>query len=172
MKDIQNMFLDSFKLYSDEIFRFAFFRLDDREKAKDIVQEVFMKTWLYLSKGNDIKNMRAFLYKTANNLVIDEYRKSNRSNQIESIDEKFEDGYDVGFDDTKSWSDKIDGEKVIKLANLLPDLYSEVIFLKYVEEKTISEISVITGQTENSVSVRINRAIKKLKELVLEEKQK
>lgn len=172
MKDIQNMFLDSFKLYSDEIFRFTFFRLNDREKAKDFTQEVFMKTWLFLSKGNDIKNIRAFLYKIANNLVVDEYRKSNRNNQVESLDEKFEDGYDVGFDDTESWLDKIDGEKVIKLVTLLPNLYSEVIFLKYVEEKTISEISVITGQTENSVSVRINRAIKKLKELVLEEQQK
>ena len=70
MKDTKTMFLESYNLYSDEVFRFALFKLSDREKAKDVAQEAFMKMWLYLSKGNEIKNARAFLYKIAGNSIV------------------------------------------------------------------------------------------------------
>lgn len=171
MKDLEQMFLTSYNLYSDEIFRFIFFKLSDREKAKDITQEVFMKTWLFISKNGKIENMRAFLYKIAGNMVIDEYRRSERKdNKMQSIDVLSELGFEPSFDDTDSWINKMDGEKVLEVVSELPDIYSEVIFLKYVEEKNIKEIGEIIGQTENTVSVRINRGIKKLKSII-EEKQ-
>lgn len=172
MKELKSMFLESYNQHSDEIFRFAFFRLGDREKAKDLTQEVFMKMWLYLSNGNTVNNPRSFLYKTVSNLVIDEYRKRERTeNKVESLDSLSDEGFDLGFDDIDSWINKIDGKKIIDKIKELPDFYTEVIFLRYVEEKTISEITKITGQTENAVSVSINRGLKKLKDLV-EEKEK
>ena len=130
-----------------------------------------MKTWVFISKGGKIDNIRAFLFRTASNMVIDEYRKTDRrGGKIQSIDELSELGFEPSFDDTSAWIDKIDGEQILSIVPELPDIYSEVIFLKYVEEKTISEISEIISETENTVSVRINRAIKKLK-YVVEEKQ-
>lgn len=173
MKDTKTMFLESYNLYSDEVFRFALFKLSDREKAKDVAQEAFMKMWLYLSKGNEIKNARAFLYKIAGNLVIDEYRKTNRRDgRTQSLDTLSDLGYDVAFDDTASWADKIDGAQALALLQELPDVYAEVLFLKYVEEKTILEIGEITGDTDNAISVRINRGMKKLKDIILAKQKK
>lgn len=172
MKDLEQMFLNAYNLHSDEIFRFIFFKLSDREKAKDMTQETFMKTWLYLSKGDKIENIKAFLYRIARNLVIDEYRKNERrGGSMQSLDILSELGFEVGFDDTQTLIDIIDGKKILALIPDLPDTYSEVIFMKYVEEKSITEISEIISETENTVSVRINRGMKKLKELT-EEKQK
>lgn len=168
MKDPEQMFLNAYNLHSDEIFRFIFFKLSDREKAKDMTQETFMKTWQYILKGEKIDNMRAFLYRTASNLVIDEYRKTERRGAMQSLDVLSELGFEVGFDDTQTWIDKIDGEKVLEIVNDLPDIYSEVIFMKYVEEKSITEISEIISETENTVSVRINRGIKKLRDIINE----
>lgn len=167
------MFLESYNLHSDEVFRFALFKLGDREKAKDVTQETFMKMWLYLSKGNEVKNTRAFLYKIIGNLVIDEYRKTNRrGGRTQSLDTLSDLGYEVGFDDTASWVDKIDGAQALALLQELPDVYAEVLFLKYVEEKTIMEISEITGNTDNAIGVRINRGIKKLKDIILAKQKK
>ena len=165
MEELEKIFLDSYSAYSDEIFRFVLFKLSDREKAKDIVQDVFMKTWLYLSKNGKVNNMRAFLYKIAGNTVIDEYRKrsreESRNESLETLSEEF--GYDPAFDDTDSLIDRMDGEKAMMLIKELPEIYAEVLFLRYVENKSISEIAEIAGQSDNTVSVQINRGIKKLR---------
>lgn len=167
-EELEKMFLDSYNSYSDEIFRFVLFKLSDREKAKDILQDVFMKTWLYISRGGKIDNMRAFLYRTAGNVVIDEYRRqSRRDSKQESLETLSEElGYDPGFDDTDSLIDKIDGEQAMKLIKELPEVYAEVLFLRFKENKSISEIAEITNRSDNTISVQINRGIKKLKEMV------
>jgi DNA-directed RNA polymerase specialized sigma24 family protein len=77
-KAIEKMFLDAYQMHSDAIFRFVSFKIDNREKALDITQDTFMKTWMHISKNGEIQNIRAFLYKVAGNLVIDEYRRRGR----------------------------------------------------------------------------------------------
>jgi RNA polymerase sigma-70 factor, ECF subfamily len=164
----EKTFLRSYEAYSDEIFRFVLFKLSDREKAKDILQDVFMRTWVFISKGGKIDNMRAFLYRTAGNAVIDEYRKQGRrDNKNESLDTLSEEsGFDPGFDDTDSLIDKIDGEQAMGLIKELPEAYAEVIFLRYVENKNIPEIAEIIGRPDNTISVQVNRGLKKLKEMI------
>lgn len=169
MRGLNKLFLDSYKTYSDEIFRFSFFKLNSKEKAKDILQETFMKTWLYISKNGKIDNMKAFLYKTANNAIIDEYRRRGRKEgKLESLETLSEIGYDPSFDEADSLIDKIDGEQMVKLIKELPEIYSEALFLRYVENQSISEIAAVTGQSDNAISVRLNRGIKKLKEFIAE----
>lgn len=170
MEDLEKTFFDSYNAHSGEIFRFIFFKLSDREKAKDILQDVFMRTWIYISKNGKIDNTRAFLYKTAANAVIDEYRRQNRkegrSESLETLSE--ESGFEPGFDDIDSLIDRIDGKQAMGLIKELPEVYAEVLFLRYVENKNISEIAEITGRSDNAVSVQINRGIKKLKGIIIE----
>lgn len=169
MERLEKTFLDSYNTHSDEIFRFIFFKLSDRERAKDILQDVFMKMWLYMSKNAKIENVRAFLYKTASNAVIDEYRRrGRREGKDESLETLSEAGYDPGFDDTDVLIDRIDGRQVVELIKELPDVYAETMFLKYVENKSISEIADITGRSDNAISVQLNRGVKKLKVIITE----
>lgn len=170
MRNLEKMFFQSYEAYSDEIFRFILFKLSDREKAKDILQDVFMKTWLYVSKNGQIDNTRAFLYKTASNAVIDEYRRQGRKGgKNESLDVLSEElGYDPGFDDIDILIDKIDGQQIMELIKELPDTYAETLFLKYVENKSISEIANIINRSGNAVSVQLNRGIKRLKKIILD----
>jgi RNA polymerase sigma-70 factor (ECF subfamily) len=166
MDSPEEKMLKAYNLYSDEIFRFGLFKLSDREKAKDVLQETFMKTWIYISKGGEIDNIRAFLYKTASNTVIDEYRRQSRTdNKLESLESLSEYGFDPGFDDIESLIYKIDGKQAMSLINQLPEIYSEVLFLRYSGNQSVPEIAEILEQTENAISVRINRGIKKLKEI-------
>ena len=48
----------------------------------------------------------------------------------------------------------------------LPDAYREVLSLRYVDGLSPSEIGGIVGESENAVSVRIHRGLKKLKEML------
>jgi RNA polymerase sigma factor (sigma-70 family) len=169
MNKLKKTFFESYKEHSDEIFRFALFKLSDREKAKDLVQEVFTKTWLYLSKNGKITNIRAFLYKTARNAIIDEYRRhSRREGRHESLDNLSVLGYDPGYDDIDQLINQMDGEILMEMIRELPEISAEIMFLRYAENKSISEIADIVGRSDNAVSVYLNRGIKKLKKIITE----
>jgi RNA polymerase sigma-70 factor (ECF subfamily) len=66
-KQLQKEFEKAYDLYADAIFRHCYLRVSDRELAKDLMQETFMKTWEYLASGKDIDDVRPFLYRTALN---------------------------------------------------------------------------------------------------------
>jgi RNA polymerase sigma-70 factor (ECF subfamily) len=160
MDDTKQTFLRAFEEQSDALFRHAFFKIGDREMAKDILQDTFMKTWDYIMSGKEIANMRAFLYKTMGNLVIDLYRKK----KTYSLDALNEAGFEPGGDDLPE-EEKFDGKIALSLLKNLPSSYQEVIFLRYVNGLNISEIAIITEDSENNISVKIHRGLKKLKEL-------
>jgi RNA polymerase sigma-70 factor (ECF subfamily) len=161
--NIEKRFLESYDLYSDAIFRYISFRVSEHDLSIEFVQDVFMKTWKYLSEGKEISNLKSFLYQIAHNIVIDHYRKRKPESSLDILEE--DSGFEPGVDETQSMMDKIDGEEALKLLDRLPEIYKEVIFMKYVEELTLSEISEIVGETENTIAVRIHRGIGKLRKL-------
>ncbi|MDH6341890.1 RNA polymerase sigma-70 factor (family 1) [Parabacteroides sp. PFB2-12] len=68
-------FKDIFDLYFDPIRNYIYYRCADEDVASDIAQDVFMRVW---EKRDvfDTKNIKALLYKIANDMVISDYRKS------------------------------------------------------------------------------------------------
>ncbi len=172
--DHEQLFLDAFNEYGDALFRHAFLRISDRDKAIDLVHDTFTKVWGYVRKGHAIEQYRPFLYKVLNNLIIDEYRKQKEA----SLDALFEkDGVDEGtFDDltsndVESLAATLDGKKAFEILEELPDVYREVIVLRFVDELGPKEISELIEESENVVSVRLHRGLKHLRDL-LESKEK
>ncbi len=154
------LFLEAYETHNDAIFRYCLFQTSNREKAIDITQDTFSKVWEYMALGNTIDNMRAFLYKTAKNLIIDGRRKKKTT----SLDDLLDDGFDTPFDDRDEHMARLDGEKAIAMLEELGDTYRECLTLKYVEDLSISEIAETLGESENTVSVRIHRGLEKLKQ--------
>lgn len=162
-------FLKAFDEYNDALFRHAFLRISNREKAVDLVHDTFTKVWSYLRGGYEIENFRPFLYKVLNNLIIDEYRRKKEA----SLDALFEiEGVDEGsFDElsestTEALAATIDGKKAFELLNDLPDHYREVIILRFVDQLGPREISELIEESENVVSVRIHRGLKMLRHII------
>jgi len=158
---IKQSFLESYELYSDAIFRYAYMKTSDRNKALDIAQDTFTRAWEYASKGEPVLNMRALLYRIAHNLIVDEYRKKSTV----SLDAMMEEGFDYGANNTERMIDQFDARDVIKLVDQIDPKYRDVVMWRYIDEMSVKEIADITGDTENTVSVRIHRGIEKLKNL-------
>lgn len=138
---------------------YAFFKMRDRPLSEDLVQDTFMKTWHYLVKGGKIDLMRAFLYHILNNLIVDEYRKHKTT----SLDVLIEKGHEPatthrGFD-----LSILDGKAAIALIQRLPEKYHKVMRMRYVQDLSLKEMSLITGQTKNTIAVQIHRGLEKLK---------
>ena len=162
-------FLKAFEEYSDALFRHASIRISDRERAIDLVHDTFTKVWTYVRNGHAIESYRPFLYKVLNNLIIDEYRKQKEA----SLDALLErDGVDEGsFEELRestveALAATIDGKQALDLIATLPDVYREVLILRFVDGLGPREISVLIEETENVVSVRIHRGLKQLRDII------
>ncbi len=168
-KDHEERFLKAFDEYSDALFRHAFLRINDRERAVDVVHDAFAKVWTYVRAGHEIKSYRPFLYKVLNNLIIDEYRKTKEASldallEIDGIDEgTFAELQEDGVD---SMIANLDGQKAFDLLSELPDVYREVLILRFVDELGPKEMSELIEETENVISVRLHRGLKLLQALV------
>lgn len=166
---IKLRFKEAYDEHSDALFRYAFYKLSDREKAKDVVQDTFVKVWEYLvssesAGGIEITNVKALLYRIATNAIIDNYRKKKEL----SLEALMDDGFDPG-DMRHSHNtiiDESEADLIIRAVHELEEEDRAVILMRYIDGLTVKEISSITGQRENTVSVRIHRALKMLKDIM------
>jgi RNA polymerase sigma-70 factor (ECF subfamily) len=138
---------------------YALFKVRDRAVSEDLVQDTFMKTWKYLVRGGKIEMMKAFLYHILNNLIIDEYRKHKTA----SLDVLLEKGYEPAVHHTEKLIDMLDGKAAILLIQQLPVAYQKVMRMRHVQDLTLKEMSLITGQSTNSLAVQLHRGLAKLK---------
>jgi RNA polymerase sigma-70 factor (ECF subfamily) len=137
----------------------AFFKIHNHAIGEDMVQETFMKTWVYLAKGGKIEVMKAFLYHILNNLIVDEYRKRKNS----SLEVLLEKGFEPSVDTSESLFNILDGKKAILLIAQLPLAYQKVMRMRYVQDLSLAEMSLITGQSKNTMAVQVHRGLEKLK---------
>jgi RNA polymerase sigma-70 factor, ECF subfamily len=161
-EETKQAFIALYDSLSSAIFRHCFFRLSSRERALEISQEAFLKVWEYFDKGTDIKNPTAMVYRVANNLIIDEYRRK----KMVSLDLMQETGFDVDDGDDGKMVEGLEIDKVRLAISKIPEKYRQVITLRFVEGLSPAEIGAIVNRTENSVSVQLNRAIKMLQEIL------
>ncbi len=153
----------AYEAFSDAIFRHCYFRVYQRDYALDLMQQVFMKTWEYLANGKSIENMRAFLYRTANNLIIDEVRKKKEQISLDVLEEQ---GIEPGIDTREEVEAVIDGAQIGTYLKRLPKDEREILVLRFIDDLSPKEIAEVLDETANVVSVRIHRALKKLRALL------
>ncbi|MFA5870856.1 MAG: sigma-70 family RNA polymerase sigma factor [Candidatus Paceibacterota bacterium] len=109
--------------------------------------------------------MKSFLYHILNNLIVDEYRK-HKTVSLDVMLTK------IGVEPVSpatNLSDKLDGKVILLLVNNLPEPYKKIIHMRYVRDLSLTEMSLITGQTKNTMAVQIHRGLTKLKKLYNED---
>lgn len=153
-------FLKAYDAYADAIFRHAYFRLGDRDRALDVMQDTFCRVWKSYGSGESVGNMRALLYRIAGNLVIDEIRKKKTL----SLDALAEDGFDPEASDDGSMARETYGE-IIALMREMEEEDRVPLLLRYVDDLSPKDIAETLGITENAASVRIHRALAKVRAL-------
>lgn len=170
MADLTKSFEEAFEAYSDELFRHASIRLSNRERAMELTQECFMKVWQYAQKGEEIKELRPFLYRTLRNLIIDEYRK-HKVVSLEAMAERNEGDVEDFLTPDESNTleaaiDRHEGVRALEVLKELPEPYREAVTLRYVDGLSPTEIAVMIGESENVVSVRVHRGLKKMRAIL------
>ena len=79
-----------FYSYRMDVMRFIYSKINSQELEEDLAQETFIKAYLAIKKykfnGGDSK-FKSWLFRIANNLVMDHYRQTAKRNlQVEMTD--------------------------------------------------------------------------------------
>lgn len=171
-KAAEQAFLEAFEEHADALFRHAFFRLSDRERAYDLTQDTYLKAWDYVAGGGEIRQYKSFLYRILHNAIIDEYRRK----RSHSLDELLEDESTApAIEAAMATGSVVETEEAIDERALveqirgmipaLPEHYRTVLTLRFIDGLSTGEIAETVGVSENVVSVRIHRGIAKLRTL-------
>ena len=135
----------------DKIYRYCYFKLNNREVAEDITQETFLR---YLKNYNCLTTTSALkcLYTIARNLCIDEYRKP----KFETIDESIL--------DSASEDNLLMNITVKMVLFKLTDEEKELLLLRYVNEVPISVLAEIYGISRFAIYRKLTVATNKFRD--------
>lgn len=165
-KNINSWFTDLYNDHGDAIFRHCYFRISNRERAKELSQEVFIKAWQYIADGKEVENMKAFLYQVANNIIIDEWRKKKSL----SLDQLQESGFDPGKDERQVIIGQVDGNTLLMYLEKMGPPCRDLIVMRFIDDLGPKEIAELRSEKQNAVSVAINRCLKKIRALIQAQK--
>ena len=161
-----------FDCWYKPVFGYIMRRTGDYDLSKDIAAETFLKAFLKIGsfrwKGISIS---AWLYRIATNELNQYYRSSKykpqslqqllEDPQMEKLlHDKTDNERDVLEQELKAFNDY----NLIRINLLKLDIkYQEVIALRYFEQKTNGEISMILGKNEGTVKSLLSRGLEKLR---------
>jgi len=149
--------------YYKELVYFVQKMVGDRELAMDITQETYAKT-IEKSKDMTIENERAFLYKVARNIVIDQSRKYKNRSFIPYEEEDYcsphhEQPDEIALENVKE-------QLLLEALDSLPKHLKQVFVLHVIEGYSKKEIAVMINLHLNSVQKYIISATTKLTEYI------
>ena len=157
-----------YREHVDALIKFAFFRLTDKDRATDVVQDVFVNYFGHLKKVRDSEsehpqglNHRAFLFRSVRNAIIDHYR----SKKNHSLDALLDEGFEIDYDDEAFEAVEVglDHKHLLGKIKELKPKQQELLYMRYIEDMSVSDIAQALGERENTISVQIHRIIETLK---------
>ena len=161
---------ETVKSYGKKLFSFIRNRVGTNEDAEDILQEV----WYQLSKldSGSVEQVGAWLYKVAQNKIIDKYRKQEPDSleDYEYEDDEREINFrdillaDNSSDPETGYLKKLFWEELFESLSELPKSQSQVFVKNEIEEKTLKEIADETGESIKTVISRKRYAVIYLRE--------
>ena len=140
-RKVEEQFLKAYEEYAEAIYRHCYFRVFNKQRAEELMQDTFTKTWLYLSRGKKVDNLRAFLYRVAGNLVIDESRK-NKMASLEAWLEAGEGENDIPTEGHKDILRSAMAKEVVRAMDRLDKDDQEILTLRFVsrsEERRVGK---------------------------------
>ena len=159
-----------FARYQQKLFTYIFHLVGNKDEAEDILQNVFSKTYKNIGNFDQTRKFSSWIYRIAHNEAVNFLKRKSKR-------------YTVSWDDIATSKDKLDTatndeppeekwaheeitQEIDEALKELPQKYQQVLKLRYFQEYSYEDIGVILKKPVNTVGTLINRAKKKLLEVV------
>jgi RNA polymerase sigma-70 factor, ECF subfamily len=163
----ERAFQELVERYQTRLLNFIFRTIGDRERAEDLVQEVFIRVYRHIHRFDRSKKFSTWVYTIASNLAKNELRNRSRNPlvlfQTMRGTAREDDDRPLQFEDTTARPDDLYRKRhlrelVEETVAQLPEHHRQVFVLRELEGKSYEEIAEITDCNLGTVKSRLNRA--------------
>ena len=152
--------------YLARLLNFIYRTTGDRERAEDLVQEVFVRVYRHIHRFDRSKKFSTWIYTIASNLAKNELRNRSRNPLVlfQTIKRNWQDeDRPLQFEDSTSRPDDLYRRRHLRdlvetSVRQLPLHHRQVFILRELEGKSYEEIAEITSCNLGTVKSRLNRA--------------
>jgi len=160
--------------YQSRLLNFVYRTVGDRERAEDLVQEVFIRVYRHLARFDQGKKFSTWIYTIASNLAKNELRNRARNPLVyfQTMTSTWEDeDRPLEFEDsTARPDDAFERRHLRELVEAgvrrLPAHHRQVFVLRELEGRSYEEIAEMTNCNLGTVKSRLNRARAAFAEIV------
>ena len=142
-------------------------KVPDEEDANDLAQEAFLRMHKF-QQTHPLDNARAFLFRTANNLVVDQYRRAKvhgkylSSEMLPEQSDEEDDKYAPSAERTVSAEQELD--RIYEIVDKMPVKVRRAFLLHRGKDLSYSEIADEMGVSTSMVEKYIIQALKLIRE--------
>jgi RNA polymerase sigma factor (sigma-70 family) len=174
MDDSQQWVRDAFARHEAPLIRFAAQITGDTERARDVVQDTFIRLCRALrgeggAKSPPHERVTAWLFQVCRNRALDVVKKERRMNY--PGDEQLAARQGGGPSPSVVVEARAELRQALEALEALPDKQQEVVRLKLQAGLSYAEISAVTGETVNHVGVLLHQALKAIRQQLLSEER-
>jgi len=162
----ERAFSELVERYQTRLLNFIYRTIGDRDRAEDLVQEVFIRVYRHLHRFDRSKKFSTWVYTIASNLSKNELRNRSRSPLVlfQRLTSNWDDDHrPLQFEDFSMRPDDLYRKRYLRrlvedMVKELPEHHRLVFRLRELEGKSYEEISEITGVNLGTVKSRLHRA--------------
>lgn len=146
------------------VFRFVYQRIDSKETAADITQQVFLKALMNISKYEDRGySIRSWLFRIALNELNMMFRNHKFRHTVNITDATLSHLQSEESTLHKELKTQLEKDDLITALKNIPDELLFLIEMRFFEKRSFKEMGEILGITSDNAKVRTYRAIAKLR---------
>lgn len=153
--------------YSEKVYHKCISFVKDLDLAQDLAHDVFLKTFVNLSKFNHQSKFSTWLYSLTYNFCIDYLRKNNKM-RMESEDNLVN---IADSDDEKNERElmSMEAQRLKYVLDHIPSKDKMILLMKYQDDLSVKDITEALGVNESAVKMRVKRARAKAVEVYNEQ---
>lgn len=160
-RDTEEILIDIYKEFFPKIYNYIYYQINNSAICDDLVSSVFMKVVENMDKFDERKaSFSTWIYTIARNTVIDYYRKAKLESDIEDYVDSVK--YSLSFEDAyREYTQAYRGSTEALIA-ILNEKERPVIYLRYFEGLSFTEIGSRLGKNSSTIRTLHERALKKM----------
>jgi RNA polymerase sigma factor (sigma-70 family) len=159
------------KKFNSRLFMYFRLRIKGEVQYEDLVQDVLASFFAAVDKNKveEDKFIAPFIFGIAKRVMYNYFYKKKRDDNIRKKgEERFEVSYD--FEEEERLTNEKINEVIGTYIDKLPEVDRVILKEFYLKENSVGEVAEILGKTKHYVSVRKERALKKIKNEMLKKK--
>jgi RNA polymerase sigma-70 factor (ECF subfamily) len=151
--------------YVDTVFRFVYYRVNDRALAEDFTSETFLRALRRIGtisyQGRDIG---AWFVTIARNIVFDHMKSARHRLEVTTADTVERGDHEPGPEAAVLAT--LANERLMAAVARLGEEQRECVLLRFIQGFSVGETAAVMGKNEGAIKALQHRAVRKLAELV------